>query len=223
MPIVVGPPADSGNTCPVVLQACAIRLARLDAIGVPAPGPNNLYVSDGMIELTYTEEVEKGTDVTVKNGRGDICASFRTDDLLKRVTLNLVICPYDPELFELLRGGTVLRSGERTGYAAPRVGIDPTPSGVSLEVWMKRRQHGGGDDTFAYEQFVFPRTYWTFGGRKLEDGVQLSVLDGWGQENPNWFNGPGNDWPVASTSCYASLPTNSLPTPHCGAQTLSAS
>jgi len=212
------------NTCPSVLQACAMRVARLDTNGVPKPGPNNLYVTDGLIELTYTEELEKGEDITVKNACGNICATFRGPDLLKRVTLDMQICPYDPELFELLRGGTVLTaSGGRVGYAAPRVGNDPQPNGVSLEVWCKRYINGSPDPTFQYEQFIFPRTHWAFGSRKIEDGFQIAVLTGWGDENPNWFNGPGNDWPVASTSVYASLPTNNLPVIHCGYSTLPAS
>lgn len=208
------------NLAPSVLQACAMRVARLEADGVPLPGPKNLYVSNGLVELTFTEELEKGIDITQTNACGDICATFRGPDLLKRVILNMHLCPYDPELFELLRGGSVLTSGQAEGYAAPAVGVDPAPNGVSIEIWCKRYLNGSPDSTWPYERFVFPRTKWAFGQRKMDNGFQIAVLDGYGTENPNWFNGPANDWPVASNKCYQSLPTATLPASSVGYQTL---
>ena len=40
------------NECQPSVQACAMRVARLDGSGVPDPGPDNLYVTSGIITLT---------------------------------------------------------------------------------------------------------------------------------------------------------------------------
>lgn len=216
------------NVCPTVLKACAIRVARLEGDGVPLPGANNLYVSDGMISVTFTEELEKGADLVQKNGCGNIAAAWKDPDLIKRVTLAVELIKYDPQLFELLRGGTVIHDAgvgvnQAIGYQAPAVGVDPQPNGVSLEVWCKRIITAAPDPQWPYEWFVFPRCYFSAGQRKMEDNFMVNIFDGYGIENGNWFNGPANDWPADSSKVYQSLPTKNIPAASCGYQTLAAS
>lgn len=212
------------NTCPSVIAGCAMRVSRLEADGVPLPGANNLYTTSGMIELTFSEELERGADVTQRNACGDICATYKGPDLLKRVTLGIQICPWDPQLFELLRGGVVLTDGDAIGYGAPQIGTDPQPNGVSVEVWAKRLINGSPDPTWPYEWFAFPRCYFAFGERAVNDGAfTITRVEGYGIENDNWFDGPANDWPVASDRCYQSIASTSIPDTACGYATLPVS
>ncbi len=41
-------------------------------------------------------------------------------------------------------------------------------------------------------------------------------------ENDNWYNGPLNDWPVASDRVYQWMPTNYIPPDMCGFQAVAA-
>jgi hypothetical protein len=79
------------NDCLSSIHACALRVARLEADGVPLPGATDLYVTDGVIELSFTPEVEAGDEVTVKNGCGGVCVSHRNDEVIKWWNVELVI------------------------------------------------------------------------------------------------------------------------------------
>lgn len=201
-----------------------MRVARLDASGVPDPGADSLYVSDALIRLVMTPVFETGDEFTVKSACGDVCLNFKDQDRFKRVDLTVEICTPDPELSELLSGGTVLTDGAAVGYAAPEVGVAPTPNGASIEVWTKRVDVDGAiDATFPYAWWVLPRTYLRPDARTFENGPLNNVFSGYGIENSNWFDGPANDWPVSSERVYQWIPTDSLPTAQCGYITLAAS
>jgi hypothetical protein len=215
------------NTCRPVVDFCAIRVARLEANGVPDPGANNLYVSDAMGRLTFTPEYEEGAETTVKNGCGALKVNYQRAPTFKRVTINeLMFVLPDPQLSELLVGGDVLTSGAAVGYAYPALGSEINPNGVSLECWAKRVDASGDlDSVHPYEWFVLPRVKLRPGARTLQEGPQDSLFSGFAIENENWFNGPLNDWPLTSDSdrVVQSIPTASLPSAVCGYQTITAS
>lgn len=214
------------NDCMSSIHACAIRVARLESDGVPLPGANNLYVSDGIIELSFTPEVEAGDEVTVKNGCGAVCVSHRNDEIIKWWNVELTICRPDPELQELLTGGAVLTDGGAVGYQPPALNTVSAPNGISVEVWSHRLDDGGDyDPTFPYFHWAFPKIKGLhFGARRLFNGaLENPFTGGRALENSNWFDGPGNDWNVDSSRAWGQMPTDIIPTSDCGYQTLAAS
>ena len=215
-------------TCARIVQACALRVARLEPNGVPDPGANNMYVSDALTQLVVDPQVEEGDEFTVKNGCGAICVNVKDCDRLKRLNVTLGLCYPDPELQELLAGGVVLTNvlpgDDAVGYGFPRLNEAACPNGVSVELWAKRYDSSGApDSTFPYEWYVLPRVYLQHGGRTHENGPLAIEFAGFAIENENWFDGPENDWPVDSDRVYQSIPTASIPTAACGYATIQVS
>lgn len=214
----------AGTICGTPVQVCMLRVAKLEPNGVPKPGPGNLYVTDSIIRLSAEPEIAEGEDFEQKNGCGAVCVSFKDCDRIKRINLELQVCTHDPELTEMLVGGLLLKSGANTrGYAFPSVGDEPCSNGVSIEAWSKNIVGDAQHPTFPYVRFVYPRTYWQMGPRVQENGIMELTFRGFGVENPNWFNGPGNDWPYDSSRVAMYAFDTSVPTPTCGAITLAAS
>lgn len=214
----------ASEVCVPQIQSCAIRVARLADDGGPDPGANNLYVSDALVKLTAKRVVSEGEDFELKNACGTICTTFKDCDRLKRYEFDLELCTTDPQLMALLTGGEILTdpNTQAIGFAEVEVG-GTCPDYVSLEIWAKRIINGAVDPDFPYNWWVFPRTQWTLGDRTFENAPSSTLLSGLGFSNENWFDGPANDWPVASDRVAQFLPTTSLPTVVCGTQTLSPS
>lgn len=213
------------NTCRPQIQACAIRVARLEPNGVPDPGANNLYVSDALISMGLANEITEGNEIEVVNACGVPCVSFKDNDKLKRITVNLQICTPDPELTELLSGGVVLQSAEKVGYGFPELNQVINENGTSIEVWAKRVTSDGIlDPVNPYAWWVFPKVFLRPLEATFENGAFLPTFGGFAVANPNWYNGPANDWPLPNNSDRVAqwIPSSTLPTASCGYQTLAS-
>lgn len=213
------------NDCLPQVSACAIRVARLDGSGVPQPGASNLYVSDSLTKLTRTPAYEDGDEIKQKNGCGAVCLDYKSPPSYLREDATLELCSVDPELMQMLIGGAVLTSGARVGQAAPAIGVISTQAqnGVSIELWAKRIRNGVVDATNPYAWYVFPKvTNIKLTSANHENAAHLPAFSLEMYENPNWFNGPLNDWPAASDKTWQWLPWNSIPTPSCGYRTLAS-
>lgn len=90
------------------IQGAGARVTRLAADGSLASGPKASYYMTSFMRVSFTPEFEEGEDITEKDATGNICVSYKTNDTLKRITLELAICDPDPEFTELLAGGTLL-------------------------------------------------------------------------------------------------------------------
>jgi len=64
------------------------------------------------------------------------------------------------------------------------------------------------------------RSYWTHDKRSLDINAVPQDYVGYTSANPNWYNGPMNDWPYASDSQFMWAYTKTLPNPVCGGQPL---
>jgi hypothetical protein len=120
-----------------------LRVARLAADGTTPAGTTNMIVTDKMIRLTVTPNYEAGDELTLKTGCGAIAVAFKDVERLKRADVELQVATVDPELFEMLTGGSLItQGGNSTGAAWPAVGAAP-PVGVSVEGWSKAWIGGG--------------------------------------------------------------------------------
>lgn len=208
------------NDCASSIYVCAMRIARLDDDGSILIGTENMLITDALAKLTWDPDIEAGTEHTQKNGCGDIKASLKKRDQVKRLNLTLDILSPDPDLQEILVGGTVLADGD--GYAYPDLGAI-SDDRVSIECWSRAVIDGDFATTNPYIWWAFPETQWQYGARNLEEDYMGLPFSGTATENPNWFNGPGNDWPEASTQVVQHLRTDDIPDTACGYQTTIAS
>lgn len=212
------------NDCLPQIHACRMRVARLGSDGVPLPGANNLYVSSALSVLTFTPNITAGDEFEVKNGCGETCLAYKDCDRIKWLDVELQLCTPDPELHEILVGGVVLQNGAGRGYGYPRLNEASCPDGVSIEAWGRRVDAAGASDpTFPYAWWVLPRVYLQLGARTMENGPLSNPFTGHAIENPNWYDGPLNDWPDDSDRVAQWVPTDSMPEADCGYQTLLAS
>lgn len=211
------------NDCARIVQACALRVTRLNSNGTIDAGADGSYVTDALTQLVVTPVITEGDEFETKNACGAVCVNVKDCDRLKRLDLTLGLCYPDPELMEILVGGTVLTDGTATGYAFPAIGEQTCPNGVGLEIWAKRYDSTGAvNNNYPYEWFVFPRTYWQHGARTHENGPLTIELTGFATENDNWVDGPANDFPVASDKVLQSIPTTDLPDIQCGYVTVTS-
>lgn len=212
------------NDCKPQLQACALRVARLDGAGVPNPGNSNLYVTTAFTTVGFSAEVAEGEEFEVKNACGEVCVSYKDCDRLKRLNMDIELCYPDPELTEMLVGGVRLVSGAATGYGFPRLNVADCPNGISIEIWAKRITTGGSlASPFPYAWWVFPKVFLQHNEDTFENGPHQPTFAGFAIENENWYNGPSNNWPVASDRVAQWMPTSTLPPDICGYQQLAAS
>lgn len=186
------------------LYAVALRAARLNAAGATPAGASNMYVTNSLVKVTFTPVYETGENVTKKDGQGRACLDITSADTLKRVDINsLEVCEDDPELMELLVGGSLLVDGaDSIGWAFPEVGTDATPNGVSLEVWTRRYTDNEPDATFPYARWIFPRVKLRPTARTIEAANPLQGdFEGKAEQNAGWGNGPANDYEGGTLRC----------------------
>src|SRR5688572_12746605 len=137
------------NDCLPQVQACAIRVAYLDANGVPSPGANKLYVSDALSELTTEPVYEDAEEIAEANACGTLAVNYQGEPTLKRADGELTIVTQDPYLVSMLGGGDVLTDSGLHGFAYPAIGqINSAP--ISIELWAKRIDDGELHDEYPY-------------------------------------------------------------------------
>ena len=191
-----------------------IRLTSLAAVGAPVVGASASYVSKKFVSLGFTPEYETGEEFTTKAADGSTCATWRSPDTLKRVTLSIALCDPDPEFTEMIAGGTLLSSGgQSVGWKAPLVGVDATPNGVGIEVWAIANIGGRQAAVNPYWHFVFPYAQMHMAGeRAIQNDLMATSFEGWAVGNAAFGDGPAAPlWPFAADAPVAYARTTSIP------------
>jgi hypothetical protein len=207
------------------LHACRMRVAKLEPNGVPDPGAGNLIVTTALVQFTFSPVYRDGDETTVVNACGEICLDYRGPDNLRRGDFNLAICSHDPVLMSFLSEGETIQDGDAVGFAAPPIG-PVSGSGISVELWVKRINDGDLDPDFPYARWALPKLKnLREGEHTFQNGEKNPAFSGQMYENPNWFDGPLNDWPSTSDRMYQWIPVtaNDLPAATDGAVELVAS
>lgn len=198
----------------ISLYAVRLRIARLGAGGAPLVGADNLYVTDSMVRVDYTPNYNKVNAVTKDNGRGGQCLNLPERNTISGVALTVEICEDDPALYELLGGGSVLTTGtggaDIIGYQGPK-STDPTPNGVSIEVWTEAYAGQSRVADLPWFWYAFPHAVLTQTARSLSGATDTKSFDGTGSESSTWGNGPGNDWAHDSGASYQFVRTGVAP------------
>ena len=193
--------------CKGSAQVCAIRVARLLPNCAHAPGTNNAAASSAIIRINSSPEYSAGEDFEMKNGCGQVCISSKIIDQIKRVNLSLELCTRDPALVELLSGASIITDGSDViGYSRRGIGA-AAPAPVSIEIWTKAVSVNNtcsapGVDGYAAARWwrvIWPKATFTLGDVSFANEIATLTLSGFGESNPNFYDGPLNDVPHTVT------------------------
>ncbi len=94
----------------VSIYACALRLARLAIDGTTPAGATNGYVSNNLITLSATPDIDEGTDHSSPNACGDDAFPVKDRAKTKRYNLQMSLEVKDPEITELLTSNPLILS-----------------------------------------------------------------------------------------------------------------
>lgn len=212
----------AAHRCLSSVRARRLRVARLHEDGTLDPGTENLYISDALLSIGTSPEIEAGEELVQRNGSGEICVYVSGDDEVKRYNLTLTLCQLDSELLEMLTGATLITNGGITvGVQMPRIG-DTKPR-VCVEAWSEARtsrQQASEDGSVLWWHWVWPNVKWTIGDFTLEAGILNVPLNGKAEENDSMGTGPAADWPDLITSAQAWFLDDEIPDAVCGYQEL---
>lgn len=189
------------------VQAVGLRITKLDIAGAPVVGATSSYTTKAFTKFSWTPEYEEGEEIKTVAADGTVCVYYKMPDTLKEVQVELEICKPQPEIYEVLAGGTLLTEAtENVGWAAPAIGEVVNPNGVSIEVWSRAIVGGRPAATNPFWRWVMPFVNTRLeGDRTLENGATANVFSGKGLGNAAWGDGPANDWtfPAAASSALS--------------------
>lgn len=218
-----GTPVSNNIDCLPQVHICAIRVADLDSDGTTTPGSDTLMAVDSVVELTATPNVKTGAEISEPNGCGVTCIDYAAPDSIVRYDVGITVCDSNPFVLRALGGGDVLAAAGDNGYAFPALGEVPRRP-RSIEFWAKRIEDGDLALVNPYAWWVMPLVAYLRPGPVTKSATaDKPSFVGRGFENPNWFDGPLNDWPVSSDRALQWFPVPSLPTLSCAPQSIAVS
>lgn len=141
--------------CVALARASRMRLTRLDACGVPVPGPTGQLVSDGMINVDYTPNYLDPEEITQLNANGDLCIDDQGEPQLRWLDLSIVMCRVDPDVINIITGNPLVANDAATPES---VGfrIDDALTGTvnfAMELWSNvsnQACNAAGDKLYGY-------------------------------------------------------------------------
>lgn len=199
------------------LQACRMRLTRLDADGGPTVGAQKAYVTDVLVSVAVSPQYEEGAETTEKNACDAVVIQYKGPDSYKGDDLTITLSSPDPIVTSFLTGESpIVDGGEPTqiGAESPAVGQLSSAS-VSIELWVKRAGTSGAlESDFPYARYVYPRVQNLRRGDYTHDvNTVKPVFTGRAVENTEWGDGGLNDWDWSSDKTMQWMPVDeALPT-----------
>jgi hypothetical protein len=209
--------------CLPQVQACVIRVAKLDADGTPTVGTTSGYVSDALVSVQFEPEYQDGAEITQDNACGDRVIDYKAPDIFRWGNITIQLATPDPYLAAFLSGGDTivgtLTDVDRIGYSAPPLGTLPE-NPISVELWAKRPDKATGslDAASPYARWAYPLVKnLRLGSHTHENGAILPEFTGQAFENPAWATGPWADWAWSSDRVFQWFPVaaTDLPTVAC--------
>jgi len=211
------------DQCLAAIHICRLRVTRLDASGNPAPGPNNIYVTDKSMQLAVTPVIEAGADRTLTGGCDCIIATYRGYDKLKRFDLELDLGVLEPALIEMLIGATaIVKTGDVIGNWWPTQAFQcatPAQPNVCVEAWQTGWDGSGPSAVWPDVHWIWPSTHWQIGAHTLQNDFTQPKITGFSQGNSAFGTGIFSDLPETVGPLGGWFYDNAQPTAECGYQT----
>lgn len=189
--------------CESAIHLCRIRVTRLDQVGNPLAGPNNVIVSDTPLMLTVKPQIVAGEDKDLIGGCDCIVSTYRGYDKLKRFDLELDLAQLPPTVLEMMTGGTaIVSAGSVVGLWWPSnlSCSDPAQPNVAFEAWQDAWEEDHQFATDPYIHWLWPSTHWQIGDHTLQNDFLQPKLNGFSRSNPVWGDGIYGDMPEAIPS-----------------------
>lgn len=201
------------DTSRAQIHTCVVAVTDLEPNGVPKPGANHRYVTDAVTTISLKPVYKDGSSIEDESGCGELVVAYEGEPSYKWDEVEIEFLKRMPLLEAMLSGGVALTlgGGVPLGYAGPAIGAVRT-HGVSIEFFAKRIVGGDLDPEFPYAWWALPKVR-NLRRQDSEHGNSTSKpkFAGIAVENPNWFDGPTNDWPAASDRSVQWVPTTTLP------------
>lgn len=184
------------SACGVSFGACRLRITRVDENGSVIAG-NNAYVTDKLISVSVTPNIEAGNSFSVRNGCGCSIARRSFPDTFNWWELTLNSAALEPQMIAFMTGGAVITDGADTvGVAWPSaLECDESSPLVAFEFWTEHVVGSGLDAQYPYYHHVYPAVQWVMGDNTFEEGNASPTMNGKSQTNSNWGDGPYGDGP----------------------------
>lgn len=183
--------------CGNSLQICAMRVTLLDGQGNVVDAPDNMYISDKVIEVGVNPDVEAGATSELPGGCDCSFGSYRGKDKLKRWLFALSRGAVEPALLSLMLGATPIEDGaDVIGIAWPdELGCNTDYDSLAFEFWTKHWIDDAQDSLWPWWHHVYPSTSWQIGDQTYGLNLGPSVLNGFSRTNLAWGQGPYGDGP----------------------------
>jgi hypothetical protein len=183
--------------CGVSFGVCAMRATLLDAEGNVADVEDNSYVSDKVVTVNLTPNIETGNTFSKRNGCGCSLARFKSADIFNWFEFAIARGALEPALEAMLLGGATIEDGaDIVGLAFPSaLACEEGEVQVALEFWTQHVVGSGRDSIHPYVHWVFPTTIWQLGDNTAEEDLMDMNLTGFSRTNTAWGEGPYGDGP----------------------------
>lgn len=203
-----------------VLHFTFARVTRLDSVGNPVAGPNNLVVTDKAITLTITPDVLAGEQKDTKGGNDRLLNTYRGQDIVRRRNLELDVGVDQEALAEILTGAAAITDtgGDPIGvqFNSP---CDFDSPFLAFEGWQDLWDcDHQPSDPYRYLLWVFPSSRWIDGPTTAHNDFTPFKFHGYTVGNANWGEGIYGDYPEAVGAAGARFFTNTVPTAENGWQ-----
>lgn len=195
------------------IHAKGLRIAQLAANGAPTAGPNLMGVTNAFTRVTLSPDVRQADAIERVDAAGNQCLFYEPDPTLRRYGLTLELCSLNPEMESLLDGSlTLMQTTTVVGAQSKSVGetmYNPLP--ISLEFWQREIVNGVAAPLRPWAHFILPYVRLRKGDTNHGNEATFPTYTGYAYENPNWGNGPADDWVFASTKTWAWARDGSTP------------
>jgi hypothetical protein len=204
-----------GAVCPTPIGGDRIRISRIDGCGRPVYGDCNAVVTDGVISVKFTPEIQEATERNVTNFGGKACVSSAGCEEVRWWNVEIIWCNVNFNAFQMINPSYRLRrndEGDVIGFYASNK-IDCS-QGYAIEVWAQVEgasdactgESGGGVWMYAVLPWSAGATPGeiTIGG---EDTVSFTTT-GKTKSGSRWGKGPYNVEIVNGVPAPLAVPLN---------------
>lgn len=184
------------SQCLPLLQFDSVRVTRLDRCGAVVDSACAYAVSEGVISLAMTENLQDRQEFLQLNGKGIICSDETVEPQLRWINFELTFCNVDPELLNIITAEPLVLNDAVSPVA---IGWDTTTDAAlnsffGLEGWTNTGGDGCDDGTPDYGIFIMPFAQ----GARISNVVTLEnaninfTVTGRTRKNSLWGTGPYN-------------------------------
>lgn len=178
-----------------------MRVTRLDENCQYMTGPGNSVTTSGLVTFTAEPEIEDGEETELTDATGEVCASTKASDRIKKIALTFEICAKDPDLLNILMcTPSLLNDAGDTIGVSVNIGTINC-NGCFLEIWTQKIGKygtcggGTGAGQYGFRRYTFHKAVFQPGSVNLSSELAAASFSGYTEANPNALDGPFSDMP----------------------------